>query len=285
MNIVWPNNLIEELAYRRCILFLGSGISATSKNDAGESPKTWEAFLNDIISLIPNPATEEMNFINRMLSQKNYLLALQAIYDKCDPGNYANYLRSVYSRPNYKASIIHEYIKEIDAKIVITTNFDKIYENLCNEHGYSVSTYMESKKILSNIKSTQNLIIKAHGTIDDIDNIVFTQKQYYNARKTYPEFYDLLHALFLTNTVLFLGYSLNDPDINLLLESVANSSTPSVPHYIVVKEGVENEIKKFWKDSYNICCLEYGPNYVNLEENIKSLRDDVISYRTSKRIP
>lgn len=46
MSDIWPDNLVEELAYRRCLIFLGSGISATAKNDAGESPDTWGAFVN-----------------------------------------------------------------------------------------------------------------------------------------------------------------------------------------------------------------------------------------------
>lgn len=285
MNINWPNNLIEELAYRRCILFIGSGISATAKNEHNKSPKIWKEFLEDAISIMSDYDEETLNFINKMLDQNNLLLALQAIYDNCDPGRYSNYLKEVFSRPNYKASKIHELLKEIDAKIVITTNFDKIYENLCNEHGYTIATYKENKKILSNIKSTENVIIKAHGTIDDVDSLVFTQKQYYEAKKRYLEFYTLLQALFLTNTVLFLGYSLSDPDISLVLETVANSSTPSTPHYIVLKNGIEKEIKQYWKECYNICCLEYGPSFNNLEENIVNLTNRVLQYRQRKRIP
>jgi len=284
MQINWPSNLIEEIAYRRSTLFLGAGISATAKNEGGESPKRWGEFLSDAIELLNNPSPTKIAFIQKMIDQNNYLLALQAIYDACDPGHYANYIRQVYSRPNYKASSVHELIKEIDSKIVITTNFDKIYENLCNDHGYTVAHYGESKKILSNIKCAENLIIKAHGSVDDIDRIVFTQKQYYEAKKKHPEFYNILNALFLTNTVVFLGYSLNDPDINLILETVANTSSPSSPHYVVVKQGVDAEVKQYWRECYNIVTLEYGPEYDNLEENIANLVDQVLSFRQSKLI-
>ena len=43
MSDIWPDNLVEELAYRRCLIFLGSGISATVKNDAGESPESHKS--------------------------------------------------------------------------------------------------------------------------------------------------------------------------------------------------------------------------------------------------
>lgn len=285
MRINWPDNLVEEIAYRRCVLFLGAGISATSKNDEGESPMQWGDFIEKAISLVQPKTSEKLDFIRRAIERGNYLLALQTIYDSSDPGEYANYLRQVYSRPNYRASNVHQLIKDIDCKIVITTNFDKIYENMCNEHGYTTANYREIDKILANLKTTENLIIKAHGSIDDIDNLVFTQKQYYEAKKNFPQFYQILHALFLTQTVLFLGYSLNDPDINLVLETVGNSSSSSSPHYVVVKQGVDEEIKKFWRDCYNIYTLEYGPDYEDLEANISILHQKVWEYRAMKRIP
>jgi len=264
---------------------MGSGISALAKNEEGQSPKTWSVFMSEAMSLLDRASPRELEYVGRMIDKENYLLALEAIQNKCDPGKYRHYLQQSFSRPNYQPSKTHEKIKEIDFKVVITTNFDKVYDNLCNEHNYSISTYKESRKILGNIKSTSNLIIKAHGTIDDVANMVFTQQQYNDSRANYPEFYDLLRALFLTNTVLFLGYSLSDPDIQLVLETVANSSNQSCPHYIAIKEGIDHEIKEYWSNSFNISCLEYGPSYENLPENIENLCDEVLNYREVKRIP
>lgn len=289
MLINWPENLIEEIAYRRCVLFLGAGISATAKNEQNESPKKWGEFITDAITLInePDPAKRDrtINFVQRMIEKENYLLALQTIFNSSDPGRYAHFLRQVYSRSNYKASRVHELIKEIESKIVVTTNFDKIYENLCNDHGHTYANYYEINKILTNLKTTENLIIKAHGTIDDVDRMVFTQQQYYDAKKAYPVFYDILKALFLTNTVVFLGYSLNDPDINLILETVANSSSSSNPHYVVVKQGVDEEVKLYWQKCYNIYPLEYGPDYEHLEGNVEELHRKVWEYRGLRRMP
>lgn len=42
--INWPEALVEAIARRRCVLFLGSGISANSKNSSGKRPATWENF-------------------------------------------------------------------------------------------------------------------------------------------------------------------------------------------------------------------------------------------------
>ena len=41
MKISWPNSLINDIARRRCVIFLGAGISRNTVNAAGLPPKTW----------------------------------------------------------------------------------------------------------------------------------------------------------------------------------------------------------------------------------------------------
>ncbi|MDR3596434.1 SIR2 family protein [Clostridium sp.] len=283
-KIVWPANLVEEIAYRRCVIFLGSGISATAKNSDIKSPPTWGKFIEDIKELIKSPTMEDNNFIDQMIKQEDYLMALQAIYDLSDAGSYNKYLKDTYARGGYTASETHKTIKALDSKIVITTNFDKIYDNLCNEDAYVVYDYRNTQSIIGNIKSPESLIIKAHGTIDDTSKIIFTGKQYYKAQAEYPEFYSLLHSLFLTNTVVFLGYSLSDPDINLVLQNINNTSNPACPHYVVLKEGTSKHRIKHWKDTYNIESLEFGDSYEDLQENLMELKELVENLREERSI-
>lgn len=232
-----------------------------------------------------NPTNDDKKYVDDMLAQENYLLALQAISDLCETGTYNKYLKDTYSRAKYLPSEVHKSIKDIDSKIVITTNFDKIYDNLCREDGYVTYDYQKSKSIIANIKSPESLIIKAHGTIDDTEEIIFTAKQYYEAQSKFPEFYSLLHALFLTHTVVFLGYSLSDPDINLVLQNISNTSSSACPHYIILKQGTSKHKLNHWKETYNIETLEYGPSYDDLEENIVILRDLVLAFREERKIP
>ena len=285
MSDIWPDNLVEELAYRRCLIFLGSGISATAKNDAGESPDTWGAFLDNVKSKMKNPSEDDKKFVEDMLKKQNYLLALQAIADLCDSGEYSNYLKSQYLRGKYKPSKVHELIKDLDSKIVVTTNFDKLYEGLCHEPEYITFDYTDTRSIIGSIKAPENIIIKAHGSIDDTEKLIFTAKQYYQAQEQYPEFYHLMTALFLTHTVVFLGYSLNDPDINLLLEFLHNTANSSCPHYMIDKRGNKPQLVKHWKDTYNVSLLEYGDDYSCLEKSLEELRDLVYNLREERGMP
>ena len=285
MSDIWPDNLVEELAYRRCLIFLGSGISATAKNDAVESPDTWGAFLDNVKSKMKNPSEDDKKFVEDMLKKQNYLLALQAIADLCDSGEYSNYLKSQYLRGKYKPSKVYELIKDLDSKIVVTTNFDKLYEGLCHEPEYITFDYTDTRSIIGSIKAPENIIIKAHGSIDDTEKLIFTAKQYYQAQEQYPEFYHLMTALFLTHTVVFLGYSLNDPDINLLLQFLHNTANSSCPHYMIDKRGNKPQLVKHWKDTYNVSLLEYGDDYSCLEKSLEELRDLVYNLREERGMP
>ena len=285
MSDIWPDNLVEELAYRRCLIFLGSGISATAKNDDDESPDTWGAFLDNVKSKMKNPSGDDKKFVEDMLKKQNYLLALQAIADLCDSGEYSNYLKSQYLRGKYKPSKVHELIKDLDSKIVVTTNFDKLYEGLCHEPEYITFDYTDTRSIIGSIKAPENIIIKAHGSIDDTEKLIFTAKQYYQAQEKYPEFYHLMTALFLTHTVVFFGYSLNDPDINLLLQFLHNTANSSCPHYMIDKKGNKPQLVKHWKDTYNVSLLEYGDDYSCLESSLEELRDLVVDLREERGMP
>lgn len=42
--IDWPEALVEAIARRRCVLFLGSGISANSQNSSGKRQQRGKSF-------------------------------------------------------------------------------------------------------------------------------------------------------------------------------------------------------------------------------------------------
>lgn len=281
---IWSNKLVEELAFRRAIIFFGSGVSAVAKRKDGSSPVTWGEFIKNIKTIVRNASTEELQYIDDRLDKQDYLSALQAICDKCDSGDYAKYLRDTYgssANNGYVEKPAHEMIRNIDCKIVITTNFDKIYESCCPPEGYVTLSYDKPKAIIDNVKSPANLLIKAHGTIDEVNDIIFTAKQYYDAQEKHPEFYEVLSSLFMTHTVLFLGYSLSDPDINLVLQLLHKTASASAPHYLALPKGTPEQRKRFWKDTYNVEIIEYGeshddflPALEKLDECVQSLRQD-----------
>jgi hypothetical protein len=68
--IEWPDNLVDAIARRKCVLFLGSGISANSCNDEGKHPATWESFLKDILIKRATKLHDHNDVIERLFLKK-----------------------------------------------------------------------------------------------------------------------------------------------------------------------------------------------------------------------
>lgn len=280
---MWPISLITELARRRCIIFIGSGVSATAKTHDGTSPQVWGDFINSALNLVKNQSVNKE--INKIIQDNNYLLALHAIKNNSNPADYHKLLNNSFNL-KYKPSELHEIIYALDSRIVITTNFDKIYENYCENsgdgsQGFNVICYNENAALGNLIRSDTRIIIKAHGSINSIENMIFTRAEYHQAKKNYPSFYTILQALFITHTCLFIGCGMDDPDINLLLEDVKIASNSTHPHYVLVKTGQASEIRlNHWQETYNIHAIEYGDNYDDLPIFLRTLSEKVSSFRT-----
>ncbi len=207
--INWPQTLIKEIAARRCILFLGAGVSTSSQTSDGLKPKGWKDFLADATELIKFVDKKEL--ITKLIEERKYLSALQAIFSTVDPSEYLHFLDENFNNRAFQPSKLHRIILQLDQRLVITTNFDKIYETYCyniSRDGFKIINY-DFESLVDEIRSENRLIIKAYGSIDNINKMIFTRTQYHKAKREYSKFYEVLKALFITHTVIFIGCSLD----------------------------------------------------------------------------
>lgn len=225
--------------------------------------------------------------VNDMLAKEQYLDAAEVVFSRIEAADARNFFRSRFYTPHYDKSEIHELVLELDPKIVVTTNYDEIYDDYCAggaaRDGYSVRKYYEDN-VLDEIRSTARLVLKAHGCITDTSKMVLTRSQYFHARARHPGFFAILESLFLVNTLLFVGYGLADPDISLVLESAQLSVPSRHPHYALMAAGRHDAVTKAMRDTYNIRVLEYdapGNDHSQATEALRELRDLVNSYRAT----
>lgn len=274
--IAWPTSLVREIATRRCVLFLGAGVSASAADPANPNsrPKTWGEFLTAATNLVQN--SKRRTIINRLIKEKKFLLALQGIRDEANSADYRDLLNTHFNNPAFKEGDLHKWILQLDSRIVITSNFDKIYDRYCmsgdSGGAFKVISYY-STDLVDEIRSDVRLIIKAHGSIDDISKMVFTRAEYHKAKVEHPRFYDILKAIFLTHTAIFIGCSMDDPDVLLLLEDVKITASAEKPHYVLIKKGSQDIFSvSDWRKTYNISPLEYGPAHANLVDDLRNLQ-------------
>lgn len=189
--------------------------------------------------------------IEEMLNLKDYLTACEVIVDTLGENDFGELTADEFRRPGYKPSKIHEAVYRLDSRLVLTPNIDKIYEQYAMNESHSTvvaKSYYESD-VAKFLRTDDYLIIRVHGYVDDSAKIIFTHKQYSEARCRYASFYRILDALMLTHTFVFLGCGISDPDIQLLLENT-NFLDPVACHIFLLQQKIH-----ILKKSNKVYCI------------------------------
>ena len=274
--IHWPTKLIDSIARRKSVLFLGSGISANSTNSLGKHPATWDSFLRQILDKQEQKIGENKDEINKLLDEKNYLMACELIVDIIGSIEFGEEAQEEFRRPGYLPTDIHKIIYSLDSKLVITPNVDKIYDEcaLTESHSSAVIKRYYDADLAKYLRTNDYLIIKAHGTVDETSKMIFTHKQYSQARCQNASFYKLLDSLILTHTFIFLGCGITDPDIELTLENANFLYEGCPPHYFITAEGeISENMKKVLLANRNIEIITYANESSSHLELSKSLKE------------
>jgi hypothetical protein len=252
--IDWPQGLVLDIAKRRCVLFLGAGISCHAKSKDGKAPRGWHDFLNIALKCLKCPPPLK-NDIVRLINRNDYLTACQVIKDNLKQNQFDDLVREEFQLPDYRPDRIHKILADLQVSIVATPNFDKVYEHQAT--AVPVKTYYDDG-VAEAIRNPGGVILKIHGSVDSPQRMIFSRVEYAQARNTYRHFYSILDALALTHTFLFLGCGFDDPDIRLVLENYAFTHPYGRPHYYVVpKKQLSKHLQPSIEKSLNVNLLTY----------------------------
>jgi len=278
--ISWCDDLIEVIARRRCVVVVGSGVSKNSQNKQGKRPSTWEEFLRDCADII-----HEADSAKYLLDKKDYLTACDVIKNKLTTDVFIRKVQEEYQLAGYQHADIHRHIYNLDASIVISPNFDHIYDNYAaSVSAGSVVVKDHTSDDTANylLGGNTRLILKTHGSANDPQRLIFTRRDYAEARTKYVLFYEILKSLALTHTFLFLGCGTDDPDIRVLFEDIQFAHGRIPFHYMTLPSGeVHQDVLDIATSSMRIKFLEYSPDnsHAELTESLSELAARVEEYR------
>lgn len=201
-----PSKLKKAIKDGNVILFVGSGVSSTL------GLPMW----NELIAKIGKDLGFEPELFNQY--GDNLLLAEYYHVKKHKLGNLCNWMSENWevSKNEIRKSLIYKNIVKLSFPIIYTTNYDH-----CIERAYEVYNKKYTRIIgvedIVDIKPKRTQIIKLHGDYDKKESIVLTESSYFN-RLNFESPLDIkLRSDILGKTILFVGYSMSDINIRLLL--------------------------------------------------------------------
>lgn len=226
--------------------FVGAGVSALS------GAPTWKALIHAISDKLGRTRKDEY-------SSDEYLQIPQMFYYSLGE-NKEEYYRFVKEQL-YSASLlpntIHREMLNLNPVSFITTNYDTLLEDAAVQ-------YCQSFKVVSRDEDVPTIfgdrfILKLHGDFKH-NNFVLKEEDYLNYSENFKLIETLVKSIFSTNTVVFIGYSLNDYNIKLILNWTKTLLKGSFrePIFLYVGSSAITDTELIYQQSKGLTVVEWN---------------------------
>lgn len=216
----------------------------------------------------------------------------KAYRNKISPFNYSITQRfSKYEIKKEMSDEIEEYKNFLlKAKVIITTNYDTLTEDLLESMEQKPTIYIGQHGLFDETYNWSELF-KIHGDIDDPNSIIITKEDY----DRYDRNSILISAKILANLInspiIFLGYSLSDRNVQKLLSDFSsqlpNSDIRKNSNRITIVEFAQGE-SNFIEEIVNNSDLNIShsiiktDNYMQLYKEISKINQGLTPYEVSR---
>ena len=209
---MYKENLFELIRKEEVIIWAGAGMSLYAGYPSGT--RLAEILVENLTSKekegidinIPLPELAE-EFYRLKGNNRNSLL--QILND--------TFLKKAESTDTHDRIAIIPHFKTI-----ITTNYDSLFEDSYSQRAQKIFKTTQIPYI--NNKKAQ--IFKVHGDLSEPDSVILTKSDYNNFFKTNEDkgtYWSVIRERLATNSVLFLGYNLEDPNISVIFDRITDS--------------------------------------------------------------
>lgn len=272
-----PDKLKQAYLKNQCAILVGAGASA------GAGLPLWGKLLENMAdaALVHKVILADRADQYKQLAKKpeKYLTVASGL--KEDLRNYFDeFIEDSFLAPKPVPTGLHEAMVALDKlQFVLTTNYDTIIERAyrVKNPDVTVCTFSDTGEIQRRMSKREFFILKAHGDATKLANgIILTDADYRQLLFRQRGYQSLLSAMFTMFTIVFVGASMTDPEIKLLLDYIADAFMPgSGPSHFaaLTEEDITDVEKERWFKDFNIQVIPVSKadDYAELTEFLVAL--------------
>ena len=273
-----PTELLEAYREGKCGVFVGAGLSM------GADLPDWGGLLDRLIDKAEadhSISDDKAKDCRELAADPNKFLMLAQEMKEILGVEFKTVIEDVFGNPELKPTPAHELLVYLqNNRFIITTNYDMLIEqafaaNGVFRQGYK---YYEAHALQRDLYKRAFFLLKAHGDAKTApEHIILTDKDYRRILYKEPGYQSALQAIFTMYSVIFIGSSLQDPELRLLLNYI-NAAFPEggIPHYALMTTGQIGETERGrWKKDYNmrIIPISSDDNYEDLNRFLNFLKE------------
>lgn len=257
--------LSQALSSGNLILFAGSGLSAQAATLDGKRPPLWKPLLMNMVNwcmrerLLDGSLASE---IQELIDNGFLIDAGQEVQDILEPSQLQRCLAEVILCNKAHSGKAHRLIAKLPFRGYLTTNYDEFIEGeFRSRNGFSLRKYYHNtlEGVLDAYRNQEPFIVKLHGDIDVPATIILGNRSYEGLLYTNQKYRFCVESIFGLSSVLFIGFSGSDPDLEGIISRVAAFDGRNRRHWMVVPKGSLPGLKakRFGKDK-GINIVEYS---------------------------
>jgi hypothetical protein len=244
--------LVDYLSKGPCVVVVGAGLSSEI------GLPDWSGLAEEILEALrkANPKdleAAELDFVHNdfpsLLGRAWRGVSSTLVIESC---------KKVLADTG-KSGSGYRFVVKFPFKGYLTTNLEHILARHFSDAAIAITQLGNTKVDLEQVDfDALRCVVNIHGSLDDPNNLVLTDDQY-DAVLHDPRFDSLrffITSHLSTSRVLFIGYSLSDPDLQFLLKRISHKLRRSVPMFAIIANAGDAVIDD-WDRKYNIQIVPY----------------------------
>jgi hypothetical protein len=278
-----PNRIPDALktAYKgnQCAIFVGAGASM------GARLPDWAGLLTQMLDQAVKHrvvhSDKEKEYRKLLGNPANFLMIASEL--KSDLKHYFDgFFEDTFIKSKPEPTALHTEITQAKGfQFALTTNYDTLLERAYRRAGYediSVSTFLNSGDVQRRLVRREFFILKAHGDAQKVgDGIVLTEEDYREIIGKQRAYRSLLSTMFTMFNIVFVGASMVDPEIKLLLSYIADAYAPTTgpQHFaLMAQEDTTTVETDHWLKDFKVQVVPVSKanGYAEVTEFIGALR-------------
>ena len=261
-----PVPLLKALVNGNVVPFVGAGFSKNCDGPADFEMPDWKALGRAVAEEIADYEYDD-----------NPIEALSVYDAQYKRPSLVEVLRNILNVTKIRPGEAHHLLVKCFKSIICTTNFDCLLEMALAESGIGHAV-VTSEAGLSTLVDDGVTLIKAHGDLNHPDRMVVTEGDYDLFVSKNPLLCTFISSLFITKTLLLVGYSLEDNDLRQLLHIVQDRlGKMARPIYSIQVSATPAVVARFKRRGVDVINLSQ-PKGKTYKETITGFLQQLSSY-------
>lgn len=280
----YSERLVQAGKQGKIVPFVGAGVS---KKSLPSHFPTWREVAEELATIAKATnaiSKSEFTELSSLIKAQRLTFAVDILKKALPKEEYEDYLSEKFEYVDHSALDLttQNLLLKASKKVIITTNYDRLLEDAFAKRfrrSPTVATFEQAASVQYSIQDFRHsgdpTIFKIHGDIASKNSIILSERDYRGLLYDHQAYEAVITSMFLNNTFLFVGFSLDDREILFHLERLRHKfGYLSQAHYALIPAGAFSSLEmRQFREAYGVEIITFDKSteYIEIDKFLNGL--------------